>query len=73
MYIVKILRIITLIIICLLLTASSLKAEDKPLPESQEKIDWDNLDKTRYKDFREIKIFDKVLTVVFLMGDNEKK
>ncbi len=72
-YIVKILRIITLTIVCLLLTAFSLKAEDKPLPESQQKIDWGNLDKTRYKDFLEIKVFHKLLTKVFFMGENAKK
>lgn len=70
-----------LIVVCILLTASSVKAEEKPLPESQEEIDWDNVDfanldadgwdKALYHDFLEIKVFDKQYTkVLFADGIN---
>ena len=62
-----ILRIITLIIICVLLTASSLKAEGKPLPENQEGHYWHDDAIIRNQAFHEIKIFEKgSITVSFL-------
>ncbi len=60
-----------LIIVCVLLTISSLEAEDKPLLESQGKFDIDELDKMRYRDFLKIKIFNKLSTRVFFMGGDD--
>ncbi len=86
-YIVKILRIITLTIVCLLLTAFSLKAEDKPLPESQEKLydmrkellgffdiysEEEAYKRRRYRAFLDIKIFDKQATNVWITGHAKK-
>ncbi|MHC4270276.1 MAG: hypothetical protein ACYSTS_17695 [Planctomycetota bacterium] len=67
-----------LIIVCVLLTASSLKAEDKPLPENQGKIDTDDLNTTLFyqftdRDFLEIKVFNKQLTRVIFEEEEDAK
>ncbi len=66
-----------LIVVCILLTASSLNAEDRPaLPESYNADEYDdeNHDNTiLYQSFREIKIIDKVFTVVYYIGDDAEK
>lgn len=66
-----------LIIVCVLLTASSLKAEDKPLPENQGEIDTDDLNTTLFyqftdRDFLEIKVFNKQLTRVIFEEEDAK-
>jgi len=66
-----------LIIICISFTASFslLKAEDKPLTEIQE-FDLKVFYKTSYRDFLDIKIFDKQFTGVLFVngvGGNEEK
>ena len=67
-----ILRIITLIIVCVLLTASSLKAEDKPLPENQEYYEWDADAIIRNQAFHEIKIFEEGSISVSFWGSAKK-
>ena len=67
-----ILRIITLIIVCVLLTASSLKAEDKPLPENQENHYWDDDTIIRNQAFLEIKTFEKGSITVSFLGSAKK-
>jgi hypothetical protein len=67
-----ILRIITLIIVCVLLTASSPKAEDKPLPENQENHYWDDDTIIRNQAFLDIKIFEKGSITVSFLGSAKK-
>ncbi len=61
-----------LIVVCVLLTASSLKAEDKPLPESQENYYWDDDTIIRNQAFHEIKIFEKDSISVSFLGSAKK-
>jgi hypothetical protein len=68
----EIIRIITLIIVCVLLTASSLKAEDKPLPESQEYYEWDADAIIRNQAYHEIKIFEEGSISVSFWGSAKK-
>ncbi len=67
-----ILRIITLIIICLLLTASSLKAEDNPLPGIEEDYEWDDDAVIRNQAFHEIEVFEEGSITVSFLGDAKK-
>ncbi len=67
-----ILRIITLVIVCVLLAASSLKAEDKPLPENQENHYWDDDTIIRNQAFLEIKTFEKGSISVSFLGSAKK-
>ena len=54
-----------LIVFCLLLTACSVRAEDRPtLPKEPEKFDIDAYNKRMYQDFLKIKVFDKSLMCV---------
>ena len=63
-----------LIIICILLAASSLKAEDRPsLPKTQGKYDWDDDTKISNQAFLEIKIFYKDTIQVYFKGEGAKK
>ena len=67
-----ILRIITLIIVCVLLTSTSLKAEDKPLPENQENHYWDDDAIIRNQAFHEIKAFETGSITVSFLGSAKK-
>ncbi len=67
-----ILRIITLVVVCILLTASLLKAEDKPLPENQENHYWDDDAIIRNQAFQEIKAFEKGSITVSFLGSAKK-
>ena len=84
-----ILRTITLIIVCLLLTAFSLKAEEKSfseiLEEEKQKVEDEfeqnlkkypdevSYKKLLYSDFNKIKIIEKMTTNVYFMGDDAEK
>ncbi len=61
-----------LIIVYILLTASSLKAEDKPLPESQENYYWNDDTIIRNHAFLEIKTFEKDSISVSFLGSAKK-
>ncbi len=67
-----ILRIITLIIVCVLLTASSLIAGNKPLPGIQEDYEWDDDAIIRNQAFHEIKIFEEGSISVSFLGSAKK-
>ncbi len=59
-----------LIFACVLLSVSSLKADEPEYPEQ----DWtENTSKAECQDFSEIKIIDKRFTLVSLMGDANKR
>ncbi len=61
-----------LIVVCVLLTASSLKAQSKFLSAEEPRDFANHLNKLFYKDFNEIKILDKEMTYVSISGDAKK-
>mgnify|MGYP001181613987 CR=1 FL=1 len=61
-----------LIIVCVLLTASSLKAQDRPLPESQEDYYWEDDAIIRNQAFLEIKAFEKQSISVTFVGSAKR-
>ena len=62
-----------LIFVCVLITASSIKAEDRPSLESRVFSLKEDLKKFFFQDFLEIKIFHKSATQVYILGDNAEK
>ena len=61
-----------LIMVCVLLTPFSLKAQTKFLSSEEARDFVDHLNKLFYQDFNEIKILDKDMTYVSISGDAEK-